>query len=253
MKRKHMILALTLAALMTASLFSGCGKKANDVPEDEVVESEEAGEEADADAGQAADGSDQASDEVLDDSDTDEFGREGETPPEAYPDLDGPRVEDAEVTEESKSEGLNAVPGTEVALKDSAIYGIVGETYSFPTENPHFTLSVDKIELTDKLNGWPEADRVVRITYTYNNIDLEYLMIGQYSLRMLDKDGKICQIYYFNPENDPEASMMPVEAGKSYTAAVGFILPDDSDKCTVIYDDLTESSDLEVAWEMTFE
>lgn len=245
MKKKTLLILMT-GTLLAASLFSGCGKKDTASPADEVVEVEEADADAD-DPGDTKDREDSATEGEDVDEDT------VETPAEAIPDPNAPRAEDMEVTEETKSEGLNAVPGAIVELKEDAVKGVLGETYEIPAENPHFSLTVRDIGLTDKLTSDQEASRVVRISYTYNNHDLEYLMIGQYSFKMLDKDGNACQIYYFNPENDDEVNMMPVEAGQSYDAAVGFILPDDSDKCTVIYDDLTGISDTEITWEMIFE
>jgi len=167
MKKYRMILILALTAAMAASLMSGCGKKKPADADDTVVDVEEEADNAE----DAAEESEDLSDETTG-SDLDEDGNEGVTPPEAYPDYDGPSAEDMEVTNESKSEGLNAVPGEPVDLMDSALFGIVGETYSIPEENTHFTLTVNDIGLTDRLTSDQEANRVVRITYTYSNIDL---------------------------------------------------------------------------------
>ena len=242
MKRRTLILTLALAAALAVTSIAGCGKKAADQAEDELVETTEetaeASEEKDeATAGKAADGAkEEASEEPYD--------------PFSDPNVE--KAEDHPVTNENKSEGLNAVPGEPVELKDSAVLGEIGQTYSIPEQDAHFTLTMHKIELTDKLTSDQEADRVVRITYTYHNNDLEFLMLGQYSFKMLDADGNACQIYYFNPEGDEEVSMNPVGPGEEYTAALGFILGD-SDKCTIIYDDLTGNSDTEILWEQTFE
>ena len=243
MKRRTLILTLALAAVLAITSIAGCGKKAGAPAEDELVETtEDAEDEEAAEKEPAADKSVEAE-------------AEEEASPTPIDPFEDPNVEKAEehpVTDETKSEGLNAVPGEPVELKDSALLGVIGETYSIPEQNAHFTLTMNKIELTDKLTSDQKADRVVRITYTYHNNDLEFLMLGQYSFKMLDADGNACQIYYFNPEGDDEVNMQPVGPGEEYTAALGFILGD-SDKCTIVYDDLTGNSDTEITWEQTFE
>ena len=163
------------------------------------------------------------------------------------PVLDGPSTEESSGTEETKSEGLNTAPGTVVKLEKDAVEGTQGETYSVSEEDPHFTLTVDSIALTDTRTDFQEADRVICITYTYHNLDMENLMIGQYSFRMLNEKGEACEIYYFDATQEGFSSAMPVEKDGSCTAAVGFIA-DDAKTVTVLYDDQTGQSDTEIYW-----
>jgi|GEM_PF-2649047 hypothetical protein len=154
------------------------------------------------------------------------------------------------VTESNKAEGVNVAPGTSVALADGALEGTLGTKLPVPAKNPSFQLSVDKIELTDKRNAAAaSADKVVRITYTYENTNLETLLIGLTSFKLLNSDGEACEIYYFDTTDDVEASAQPAAKGYTVTAAIGFILTGSSSgDVTLIYDDQQMQSGTEYYW-----
>lgn len=153
------------------------------------------------------------------------------------------------VTESNKAEGVNVAPGTSVALADGALEGTLGTKLPVPAKNPSFQLSVDKIELTDKRNAAAaSADKVVRITYTYENTNLETLLIGLTSFKLLNSDGEACAIYYFDTTDDVEASAQPAAKGYTVTAAIGFILTGSSGDVTLIYDDQQMQSGTEYYW-----
>ncbi|MDD6347102.1 MAG: hypothetical protein PUA52_03685 [Lachnospiraceae bacterium] len=174
-----------------------------------------------------------------------------ETPKEAYIDPNMPSVEDYKVTEETKSEGLNIVPGTHLDLSDSVIAGEIGKTYDITGAGAALSLTMENIAeaAPEQMTSGQEAEKVVRITYTYRNVKgIDSLMVGQYSFKALDENGNALQIYYFNPENDDEVNMMPVSEGNSYTAALGFIMDPASTKVTIVYDDNALSSGTQIAW-----
>lgn len=161
-----------------------------------------------------------------------------------------PSVEDYPVTEETKSEGLNVVPGTIVDLAPGAIAGELNKVYDVPASDPRLAIEMKSIApaTPEQMTSDQEADKVVRVTYTYTNKAFETLMIGQYSLKAVNKNGEALPIYYFNPENDPEVDMYPVAVGDSCTGAVGFILGADDTQVTIIYDDNAGKSGTEIAW-----
>lgn len=157
-------------------------------------------------------------------------------------------------TESTKGEGLNTAPGTEVALSDGAIEGKLTEKSPVPAASPSFWLTADKIELTDERNSAnpQEADRVVKVTYTYTNDSMESdLLIGQYSFKLLDSEGKALEIYYFDSSDISTATAVPVAKGASCTAVIGFILTGSSKDVTLVYDDLATSSKTEYYWKTT--
>lgn len=154
------------------------------------------------------------------------------------------------VTESNKGEGVNVAPGTPVGLASGAIEGTPGNAYPVPAAQESFRLTVNKIELTDERNAnAAAADRVVRISYTYENTSSDsMLLIGQTSFKLLDADGKACEIYYFDPTSDSEASADPAEKGASHTAAIGFILSGSQTDVTLVYDDQQTQSGTEYYW-----
>jgi len=153
------------------------------------------------------------------------------------------------VTESNKAEGVNVAPGTSVSLAEGALEGTLGTKLPVPAKNPSFQLSVDKIELTDKRNAAAAAaDKVVRVTYTYENTNLETLLIGLTSFKLLNSAGEACEIYYFDTTDDIEASAQPAAKGYTVTAAIGFILTGSSGDVTLIYDDQQMQSGTEYYW-----
>jgi hypothetical protein len=156
----------------------------------------------------------------------------------------------AVVTESNKGEGVNTAPGTVVTLNADAVEGKIGTACPVPASSEAFRLTINKIELTDERNAAAQsADRVVRISYTYSNTGSDTsLLVGMTSFRLLDADGKACQIYYFDTAADSEASAQPALKGASSTAAIGFILPDGSKEATLVYDDQQTQSGTEYYW-----
>lgn len=224
MKRKKLVFLLILSLCLASA---GCGKSK--------------------DASESTTASESTSSKADSSSEETDAGQVEEAYPAADPNLSGEQIDDTPGTESTKSEGLNNVPGTVVELSKGAIEGKVGETYTISEKEPHFTLSVDKLSLTDERTALQEADRVLRVTYTYTSLDLETLLVGQYSFKALNDKGEVCEVYYFDSEEDSEANFFPVGSGESYTAAIGFIA-EDTKSLTLVYDDQATGSDTEIYW-----
>ena len=154
----------------------------------------------------------------------------------------------------SPAEGLNVLPGTDVKLDDDAKEVKVDKAETYNSNTGDVELTINSIELTDIRSPGQDADKVVRVTYTYKNIGRpDAIMLGNYSFKLLDSKGKACTEYFFDT-NDPELNpqAMPVEKGDSCTAVLGYILTDSSNDVTLVFDDLTHSPvETELYWRVT--
>ena len=155
---------------------------------------------------------------------------------------------------DGQAEGMNILPGTDVKLDDDAKEVKVDKAETYNSNTGDVELTINSIELTDIRSPGQDADKVVRVTYTYKNIGRpDAIMLGNYSFKLLDSKGKACTEYFFDT-NDPELNpqAMPVEKGDSCTAVLGYILTDSSNDVTLVFDDLTHSPvETELYWRVT--
>ena len=215
------------AALVSVMLFTGCGKKGGDT---------------------ASTGSGAAT------KSTDENNPAGNAE-DSLPDyLKEKPIADAPTSGSDPAEGLNVLPGTDVKLDDDAKEVKVDKAETYNSNTGDVELTINSIELTDIRSPGQDADKVVRVTYTYKNIGRpDAIMLGNYSFKLLDSKGKACTEYFFDT-NDPELNpqAMPVEKGDSCTAVLGYILTDSSNDVTLVFDDLTHSPvETELYWRVT--
>ena len=163
-------------------------------------------------------------------------------------------IADAPTSGSDPAEGLNVLPGTDVKLDDDAKEVKVDKAETYNSNTGDVELTINSIELTDIRSPGQDADKVVRVTYTYKNIGRpDAIMLGNYSFKLLDSKGKACTEYFFDT-NDPELNpqAMPVEKGDSCTAVLGYILTDSSNDVTLVFDDLTHSPvETELYWRVT--
>lgn len=219
------------AALVSVMLFGGCGKKSQDTSStgtDTVTKSE------------------------------DESHPAGNAP-DSLPDyLKGDPIADAQSraaeADTGTAEGINVLPGADVKLSENAKEAEIGKAETYNSNTGNVDLTIDSIELTDIRSPGQDADKVVRVTYTYRNTGRsDAIMIGNYSFKLLDAKGRACAEYFFDtsdPDLNPQA--MPVENGGSCTAVLGYILTDSSNDVVLVFDDLTRSPvETELYWKVT--
>lgn len=86
-----------------------------------------------------------------------------------------------------------------------------------------YKLTIDSMELTDERNPYEvEADQVMAITFTYENLGLASdLFIDSARFHLADKDGIACTPYSLT---DTNYQSMPVSSGKSHTAKIAFAI-----------------------------
>lgn len=219
------------AALVSVLLFTGCGKKAGDT--------------SSADSSTAAKAADES--------------HPAGNAPDSLPDyLRQDPIKDAQSRAEAANgdpaEGINVIAGTDVELKDNAREAKVGKAETYNSNTGDVELTIDSIELTDIRSPGQDADRVVRVTYTYRNTGRsDAIMLGNYSFKLLDAKGRACPEYFFDtsdPELNPQA--MPIEKGDSCTAVLGYILLESSNDVTLVFDDLTHNTvETELYWKVT--
>ena len=215
------------AALVSVMLFTGCGKKG--------------GETSSTGSGAVT-------------KSTDENNPAGNAE-DSLPDYPKEKpIADAPTSGTDPAEGLNVLPGTDVKLDDDAKEVKVDKAETYNSNTGDVELTINSIELTDIRSPGQDADKVVRVTYTYKNIGRpDAIMLGNYSFKLLDSKGKACTEYFFDT-NDPELNpqAMPVEKGDSCTAVLGYILTDSSNDVTLVFDDLTHSPvETELYWRVT--
>ncbi|MGX8728113.1 MAG: hypothetical protein ACSW75_00940 [Lachnospiraceae bacterium] len=247
MNRK--ILAFFLGLTLAGSVFVGCGNK-------EQGASEGSPARASVSSGQSESSfsslNDSASSETEDSS--------SDLPPEGTP---VPAPEDSlpdylagttDVRDESAAaynpEGLAAIPGEEIQLKDTAVKLPLKETVRIPSSLGSYELTVDSAALTDERIESIPADKVLRITFTYANIDYDAdLLVSSLFFRLCDSEGKACAPYILGDKE--RSSVKPLKVGKSCTANFYYILPEDSTSTTLVFDDiLEESGPSEYYWEL---
>ena len=216
------------AALVSVLLFTGCGKKGGDT---------------------ASTGSDAVT-KSLDES------HPAGNAEDSLPDYlkDGPVAGTQSQGDGAPAEGMNILPGTDVKLDDDAKEAKVDKAETYQSNTGDVELIINSIELTDIRTPGQDADKVVRVTYTYKNIGRpDAIMLGNYSFKLLDSKGKACTEYFFDT-NDPELNpqAMPVEKGDSCTAVLGYILTDSSNDVVLVFDDLTHNTvETELYWKVT--
>ena len=216
------------AALVSVMLFTGCGKKGGET---------------------SSTGSDAVTKSTAD-------GKPAGNAEDSLPDYlkDGPIADPQSQGEGAPAEGMNILPGTDVKLNEDAKEAKIDKAETYTSNTGDVELIINSIELTDIRTPGQDADKVVRVTYTYKNIGRpDAIMLGNYSFKLLDSKGKACTEYFFDT-NDPELNpqAMPIEKGDSCTAVLGYILTDSSNDVVLVFDDLTHSTvETELYWKVT--
>ncbi len=150
-------------------------------------------------------------------------------------------------------EGLAAIPGEAISLSENAKLAKIGETVTPESSLGFYDLTINKAVLTkDRVEGL-DAEKVVRIVYTYTSTDYDdELRVNSLFFRLYDADDKACAPYLFGEEKEyPSAES--VKPGESCTATVCFSLPKDSKTATLVFDDRGEELDPEeYYWELEF-
>lgn len=218
------------AALVSVMLFAGCGKKAGDT--------------SSADSSGVTKAFDESHPAGNADDSLPDYLKEKPVAGSPTPSESG----------DGQAEGMNILPGTDVKLDDDAKEAKVGKAETYTSNTGEVELTIDSIELTSIRSPGQEADKVVRVTYTYRNTGRsDAIMLGNYSFKLLDSKGKACTEYFFDtsdPDLNPQA--MPIEKGGSCTAVLGYILTDSSNDVTLVFDDLTHSTvETELYWRVT--
>lgn len=226
----HEYYPLIAAALVSAMLFSGCGKKADNG--------------ASQDSGAVTKAADESHPAGNADDSLPDYLKEA-------PVADAQsRAEEAN----DPAEGINVIAGTDVKLNENAREAKIDKAETYSSNTGDVELTINSIELTDIRSPGQDADRVVRVTYTYKNTGRpDAIMLGNYSFKLLDAKGRACAEYFFDtgdPELNPQA--MPVEKGDSCTAVLGYILTDSSNDVVLVFDDLTHNTvETELYWKVT--
>ena len=216
------------AALVSVMLFTGCGKKGGET---------------------SSTGSGAVTKSTAD-------GKPAGNAEDSLPDYlkDGPIADPQSQGEGAPAEGMNILPGTDVKLNEDAKEAKIDKAETYTSNTGDVELIINSIELTDIRTPGQDADKVVRVTYTYKNIGRpDAIMLGNYSFKLLDSKGKACTEYFFDT-NDPELNpqAMPIEKGDSCTAVLGYILTDSSNDVVLVFDDLTHSTvETELYWKVT--
>lgn len=99
-------------------------------------------------------------------------------------------------------------------------------------------LTIDDVKFTDERNQFldKEAEKVVVIEYTYENIGYEEnLHIFDYNFKIYDSSGNILEVYPAGAEKYPQA----ISKGKKCSANMAFALNDESNNLDVeFYDNM---------------
>ncbi|MGI6011622.1 MAG: DUF4352 domain-containing protein [Ruminococcus sp.] len=221
MKRKTLLITLTLMSLLSFSLF-GCNSGGeSDTSGNEPTPTEAAAD----DAGEDADSSD--SSETSDTkTDTGEIAdsKEGDTTP--VEEIQGEGTTDKEVPD------LSAID-TAPLNQDCVITAESGAELG--------TLKIEKAETTDERdeNNSSNPEKVVVIDYSYTNSSDETLLLDNMSFKLVDGDAA-CTPYYAAFLKSPE----PAEKGESSSGQIAFEVGSDFSKGTLVFDSSLAAEDL---------
>lgn len=249
MKRK--LLAFFLCFALASSLFVGCGHKEQEVSEGSSTR-------ASVSSGQ----SESSLSSVTDPASSEATGSSSDLPPEgtpvpvpedSLPDyLTGPTdVRDGSAATYNP-EGIAAIPGEEIELKSNASKIRLKETAKINSTLGSYELTVDSTVLTDERIESIPADKVLRVTYTYANVDFDAeLLVSSLFFRLCDAEGKACAPYILGDKE--RSSLKPLKAGENCTVNIYYILSEDSTSATLVFDDILEESEpSEYYWELSF-
>lgn len=215
MKRKTLLITLTLLSLLSFSLF-GCSSKGNEnTPANEPTPTEAADESEDS---EDADSSDADSKEETNDSDADDTLPEDEEDPTPVEDIQGEGTTDTTVPDLSS---INAAPLEQDCVMTAESGAELG------------TLKIEKAAVTDERdeNNASSPQKVVVIDYSYTNSSDEPLLLDDMSFKLVDGDTA-CAPYYAAFL----ASAEPAENGQSSSGQIAFEVSSDFSKGTLVFD-----------------
>ena len=166
--------------------------------------------------------------------------------------LAGTTDERDESVEPYNPEGLAVIPGESIHLAEDTPKADLKQAVTVLSSPGFYDLTVDSAGLTDdRTEGFP-AERVLRVTYTYANTDYDAeLLVSSLYFRLYDSEGKACAPYIIGDKKDSSYAE-PISPGKSCTADVFFILPEDTSAATLVFSDITKTAaPSEYYWELS--
>ena len=141
---------------------------------------------------------------------------------------------DTTTVEESNEHSSSKETKKENSKDNDEVYKI-GDVIKVTTSEGSYTLSIDSIEETDERNQYSdtEANRVVRIFFTYKNIDMEEnLYIFDSNFKPYDKDGVSLETYPVDTTAGQQIS-----AGRTTSGSMAFALNNDNNYIELEYYD----------------
>ena len=165
----------------------------------------------------------------------------------------GPSAQDptAENKEEGSlpGEGINAVAGEVQDTPGVHAVRSIGEDYDVvsgkDSEQLSYTVRIDAVEVTEDRNPYETtpADLVVKVVYTVSSREIaDPILVDAMSFRLTDEEQRAYAPYFLDPAADERADILPVEAGKSATFAIGFAVTGSPKEVTLLFEDVFRQS-----------
>lgn len=130
--------------------------------------------------------------------------------------------------------GEGAPPIEALDLSESKEYK-VGEKITFEGQAVSYELSIDTVEYTEERDEYTQnPENVLLITYTYENMSDETLLIDDMRFQLMSTDQSILySSYYFQNILVPD----PISKGETCTAQVAYIVDERAEQYMIAYQD----------------
>ena len=142
------------------------------------------------------------------------------------------------VTPTATAEG--AVPSDLPDLED-ATEAKLGEACQFTKDGQaSYQVTILSAEVTDRpaSTDTQKADQVVLVTYTYQSLTQEAVLVDEMSFRCITGDQTVCSPYYLADQTMPELA----ENGQTVTAELAYGLPADTSQISLYLENPGDSN-----------